>query len=85
MQDIGGFVCTGLGGALVPIAAMPGWARHLAPASPAYWAMSALRGAVAGEPGQVGGALLVLLAIATAAALLAGWRISRGFGRSTRL
>jgi ABC-2 type transport system permease protein len=61
--------------------AMPGWARHLAPVS-AYWAMSALRGAVAGGSAQVVRAVLVLLAIAAVAALLAGWRITRGWGRS---
>jgi ABC-2 type transport system permease protein len=85
VQDIGSFVSTSLGGALVPLAALPGWARHLAPASPAYWAMSALRGAVAGETSQVLRAVLVLLAIAVVAALLAGWRINRGWGRSTLL
>jgi ABC-2 type transport system permease protein len=85
VQDIGSFVFTSLGGALVPLAAMPGWARHIAPVSPAYWAMSALRGAVAGESTQVIRALLVLLCIAAAAAFLAGWRINRGWGRSTLL
>ncbi|HVV23117.1 MAG TPA: ABC transporter permease [Pseudonocardiaceae bacterium] len=85
VQDIGSFVSTSLGGALVPIADMPGWARHLAPVSPAYWAMSALRGALAGEQGQVVEAVAVLLAVAAAAAALAAWRINRGFGRSTRL
>lgn len=85
VQDIGSFVCTSLGGALVPLAAMPGWARHLAPASPAYWAMAALRGAVTGESGQVWRALVVLLAIAMVAAGLAGRRISRGWGRSALL
>ncbi len=85
VQDIGSFLCTALGGALVPLAAMPGWARHLAPASPAYWAMSALRGAVTGDPSQVWRALLVLLGIAAVAAALAAWRLSRGWGRSALL
>jgi ABC-2 type transport system permease protein len=85
VQDIGSFVFTSLGGALVPLAAMPGWARDIAPVSPAYWAMSALRGAVAGQSAQVLRALLVLLAIAATAAFLAGWRINRGWGRSTLL
>jgi ABC-2 type transport system permease protein len=85
VQDIGSFVCTSLGGALVPLAAMPGWARHLAPASPAYWAMSALRGAAAGQPGQVWRAVVVLLIIAVVAASLASWRINRGWGRSALL
>jgi ABC-2 type transport system permease protein len=85
VQDIGSFVLTSLGGALVPLAAMPGWARHLAPASPAYWAMSALRGALTGDIGQFWHALVVLLTIAVAAATLAGWRINRGWGRSALL
>jgi ABC-2 type transport system permease protein len=85
VQDIGSFICTSLGGALVPLAAMPGWARHLAPASPAYWAMSALQGAAMGQSGQVWRALVVLLAIAAVAAGLAGWRINRGWGRSALL
>jgi ABC-2 type transport system permease protein len=85
VQDIGGFASTSLGGALVPLAALPGWARHLAPASPAYWAMSALRGALDGATGQVWRALLVLLAIAAVAAVLAAWRLGRGWTRSTLL
>jgi ABC-2 type transport system permease protein len=85
VQDIGSFVFTSLGGALVPLAAMPDWARHIAPVSPAYWAMSALSGAVSGESGQVLRAVLVLFGIAAAAALLACWRLNRGWGRSTLL
>lgn len=30
---------TGLGGALVPVALLPGWLQPLAPAMPSYWAM----------------------------------------------
>jgi ABC-2 type transport system permease protein len=85
VQDIGSFVATSLGGALVPLAALPGWARHLAPASPAYWAMSALHGAVAGTTGQVWRAVGVLLAIALVAAAVAAWRLGRGWQRSTLL
>jgi ABC-2 type transport system permease protein len=84
-QDIGSFVFTSLGGALVPLSAMPGWAQHIAPVSPAYWAMSALRGAVAGDPTQVWRAVAVLLVIAAVAAGVAGWRINRGWGRSKLL
>ena len=118
VQDIGSFVATSLGGALVPLAALPGWARHLghaqadhaavrqvggaggmhantieaglaarhlAPASPAYWAMSALHGAVVGASGQVWRAAGVLLAVALVAAAVAAWRIGRGWRRSTLL
>lgn len=33
----------GLGGAMVPVALLPGWARAVAPATPAYWAMRGFR------------------------------------------
>lgn len=69
----------------MPLAAMPGWARHMAPVSPGYWAMTALRGAVAGEPAGTLRAVGVLLGLAVIAGGLAAWRISRGFGRSSRL
>lgn len=32
-----------LGGALVPVSTLPGWARFLAPATPTYWAMRGIR------------------------------------------
>jgi ABC-2 type transport system permease protein len=85
MQDIGSFLCTGLGGALVPLAAMPGWARQLAPASPAYWAMRAIGGALTGRAATALPAFAVLGGIAALAAALAGWRINRGWSRSIRL
>ena len=47
--DIGGMLLSSLGGALVPLTAMPSWIRHIAPASPGYWAVSALEAALRGE------------------------------------
>lgn len=41
--NLGTVVVAGLGGALVPLSLLPGWARTLAPASPAYWAMRGFR------------------------------------------
>jgi len=81
-QDIGGFLFSSLGGALVPLASMPGWARDIAPASPAYWGMSALRGALADQPGVLLRAAGVLLGIAVVAATVAALRIRHGWGRS---
>jgi ABC-2 type transport system permease protein len=81
-QDIGGFLFSSLGGALVPLAAMPGWARDIAPASPAYWGMSALRSALAGQELPLLRAVAVLLTIAVLAAAVAVARIKRGWGRS---
>ena len=49
IYDLGGMILSSLGGALVPLSAMPGWVRHVAPASPGYWAVSALKAALAGD------------------------------------
>jgi ABC-2 type transport system permease protein len=80
--DIGGVVLTALGGALVPLATLPGWARAAAPASPGYWAMSALGSALRGEAGPTLRAAAVLLAVAVLFAALAAWRVGRGWPRS---
>jgi len=83
--DLGGVLLSALGGAMVPLATLPGWARAIAPASPAYWAMSALRAALLGQAGgtlRAGGVLLVVAAVTGA---LAAWRISRGWPRSRLL
>ena len=83
--DIGSLVCTSLGGALVPLSAMPGWARTAAPISPGYWATRCLQAAVGGD---VRGTLVsagVLTAVATLAAGVAAVRLARGWGRSRLL
>jgi ABC-2 type transport system permease protein len=83
--DIGGMILSSLGGALVPLAAMPLWIRHLAPASPGYWAVSALEAAVRGDALRTLGACAVMLAFAAAACLVAVVRIGSTWGRSSRL
>jgi ABC-2 type transport system permease protein len=43
----GGLVLFGaIGGALVPINVLPGWARKVAPATPTYWAMRGFRSVI---------------------------------------
>jgi ABC-2 type transport system permease protein len=83
--DIGGMLLSSLGGALVPLAAMPAWVRQVAPASPGYWAVTALDAAFRGQAGRTLTAAGVLTAFALAAGLLALARASRGWGRSARL
>lgn len=39
VQNVGAMVFGGLGGALVPLESLPGWAQTVAPFTPAYWAM----------------------------------------------
>lgn len=79
--DIGALVVTCLGGALVPLATMPDWARAAAPASPGYWAMAALRGAITADPCDTATACAVLLGIAVATGAVACWRITHGWHR----
>jgi ABC-2 type transport system permease protein len=83
--DIGAMVLSSLGGALVPLAAMPHWVRPLAPASPGYWAVAALQGALRGDTGRTLASCAALIGFALAAALVTLFRASRGWGRSARL
>jgi ABC-2 type transport system permease protein len=83
--DIGGLLLSSLGGALVPVAAMPGWIAAIAPISPGYWAVSALRAAVDGHASQAPAGSAVLTGFAIAAALVTAWRVNRGWGRSAKL
>lgn len=73
-QNVGAMAFAGLGGALVPVAQLPGWARAIAPATPSYWAMRGhaevfLRsggvGDVALPVGVLLGASVVLMTVAT--------------------
>jgi ABC-2 type transport system permease protein len=83
--DVGGVALTALGGGLVPLSALPGWAHAAAPASPGYWAMSALRSALDGNAAATLRASAVLLAIAAATITLACWRINHGWTRSKHM
>ncbi|KAB1162373.1 ABC transporter permease [Micromonospora sp. DT46] len=81
-SDLGAIMVSALGGALVPVSLMPGWAQHVAPLSPGYWAMSMLRAAVDSDPAGMLRPALVCLGIALVAGGLASWRLARGWGRS---
>ena len=58
--DIFALLTAVLGGAIVPVAVLPGWLRHVAPASPGYWALDAYHCALAGTPSQLGRPLAML-------------------------
>jgi ABC-2 type transport system permease protein len=85
VSDIGALAVSALGGAFVPVALMPSWAREVAPLSPGYWAVSMLKAAVRGDVAGTVGPAGILGAIGVAASVLACWRLSRGWGRSTAL
>jgi ABC-2 type transport system permease protein len=83
--DIGGMLLSSMGGALVPLSALPHWVRTIAPASPGYWGVSSLHAALAGDAARTLTADAVLLAFAGAAGAVAALRLRRGGGRSARL
>ncbi len=73
VQNVGAMVFGGLGGALMPLEALPEWVQTIAPASPAYWAMRGHR-SVFLEQGGVSDVLFpvaVLLAVGSVLAALA--------------
>lgn len=76
VANLGAMVLAGLGGALVPVVELPGWAQAVAPGVPSYWAMRGLQEAVL-LPTTLGDALLpagMLLAFAAGFCALALWR-----------
>jgi ABC-2 type transport system permease protein len=81
MVDIGSLACTGLGGAFVPLSLLPGWARVIAPASPGYWAMRAMRGAMTGNLAVAATGWFALAGFALLATAVAAARLRRGWGR----
>lgn len=76
ITNLGAMLLAGIGGALAPVADLPGWARAVAPVTPSYWAMRGFRDVIVhGEGlGAVGLPVAVLLAAATALAALTLWR-----------
>jgi len=46
ITNLGTMLLAGLGGALAPITALPGWAQAVAPAIPSYWAMRGYRSVI---------------------------------------
>lgn len=79
--DVGALAVSTLGGALVPVSMLPGWAGHVAPFSPGYWAMKMLNGAIVGDTAAVLGSAALLGGVGAVAALLACVRLDRGLGR----
>jgi ABC-2 type transport system permease protein len=69
----GGLVLFGaIGGALVPINALPGWARFVGPVTPTYWAMRGFQSVILkrGGFGAVVAPVLVLLAMSAVCGVL---------------
>ena len=69
-----------VGGALVPLFTLPIWIRHLAPATPQYWAMRGFNSVVLDGRGISSAWVptLVLLAFSLGFSALAAWRLRFG-------
>jgi ABC-2 type transport system permease protein len=63
VANLGAIVVAGLGGALVPLSFLPDMVRAVAPASPAYWAMSGFRAVILDGEGL--GAVVLPVAVLT--------------------
>ena len=55
-----------LGGALVPLATLPAWVHHVAPATPQYWAMRGFNGLILGGQGLRSALLPIVMLLAFA-------------------
>ena len=62
IANLGSILFAGLGGALAPIAVMPGWLQVVAKVTPGYWAMEGFRSVIIFGHG-VGGALQPMLVL----------------------
>ena len=83
LADSGGMLFACMGGALVPAAALPGWASALAPVFPSHWAMRGMTAAIDGRgPGGAAGSVALLLAFAAAFLAIAAARYRRFERRS---
>jgi ABC-2 type transport system permease protein len=82
VSDVGALTLSSMGGALVPLSIMPGWAQAAAHASPGYWALSMMQAAIRGEAAATLVPAAVLMTMGLVAGVFAVRRLTRGWGRS---
>lgn len=75
ITNIGSLLFAGLGGAVVPLDDMPGWAQAIAPGVPSYWAVRGFHWATLGEGSPPGVVTGVLFGFAIAFLVLASIRL----------
>ncbi len=85
ITDVGALVFSSMGGALVPLSIMPGWAQAAARASPGYWALLMMKAAVRADAAGVLVPAGVLMALGLVAGTFAVHRLTRGWGRARML
>jgi ABC-2 type transport system permease protein len=81
LTDTGAIALSAVGGALLPASMLPPILRHLAPASPGYWAISLLKAAVRGDAAGTLAPAAVLGAIAVVVGTLACLRLRRSLAQ----
>ena len=76
VSSLGAMVFGALGGALVPVAALPGWVQAIAPAAPTYWAMRGFRSLLIDDASTAAVLLpaAMLTGFGVAAALVVVWK-----------
>ncbi|MFP3883047.1 MAG: ABC transporter permease [Actinomycetota bacterium] len=76
MANATSVMLAGLGGAIVPIEAMPHWAETVAPVTPSYWAMEGFRRVILGQGAGVAPepAASALLGFTLVLGACASWR-----------
>jgi len=84
ISDVGAMVLSSMGGALVPLSIMPGWAQAAAHVSPGYYALRMMKAAINGDTTGVLIPAAVLFTLGAVAGTYAVWRLAKGWGR-TRL
>ena len=75
-QNVGAMLLGGLGGALVPLEQLPSFARAIAPATPAYWAMEGHRRVLL-ESGGITDVLVPVAVLFGSSIVLAGLAANR--------
>ena len=85
VSDVGALVLSSLGGALVPLSIVPGWAQGAAHASPGYWALIMIKAAVRDNASGVLVPAAVLAGLGLLAGAFAVHRLTHGFGRARML
>ncbi|MGH8982723.1 MAG: ABC transporter permease [Acidimicrobiia bacterium] len=70
---VGMVIFGAIGGALVPFHVLPGWAQHLAPTTPTYWAMRGFRSVILDDQslGSIAAPAAILTAMSVAFTLVA--------------
>lgn len=59
IANLGAMVLAGVGGAIAPLTALPGWAKAVAPGTPSYWSMRGFRSVILDSGGMADVALPV--------------------------